>query len=54
MRAFKLGLLGILGILGSAVFAQSNVTYELRIGTTEEVQILTDFPENYEGEKVNV
>ena len=35
-------------------FAQSNLTYELKVGTTGEVQVLTDFPESYQGEKVNV
>ena len=35
-------------------FAQSNLTYELKVGTTGEVQVLTNFPESYQGEKVNV
>ena len=36
------------------IAAQSNLTYELRVGTTGEVQLLSDFPERYEGEKVNI
>ena len=35
-------------------FAQSNLTYNLKIGTTGEVQVLTDFPESYAGEKINI
>ena len=35
-------------------FAQSNLMYELKVGTTGEVQVLTNFPESYQGEKVNV
>ena len=36
------------------VFAQSNLTYELKVGATGDVQVLTDFPESYAGEKVNI
>lgn len=36
------------------VFAQSNVTYDLRVGATGEVKLLEQFPENYQGEKVNI
>ena len=36
------------------VFAQSNLTYELKVGTTAENTVLTEFPESYQGEKVNV
>ena len=35
-------------------FAQSNLTYALKVGTTGENVLLTDFPESYAGEKVNV
>ena len=35
-------------------FAQSNLTYELKVGATGDVQVLKDFPESYQGEKVNV
>ena len=34
--------------------AQSNLTYELKVGATGEVQMLADFPESYAGEKVNI
>ena len=34
--------------------AQSNVTYDLRVGATGEVKLLAEFPENYQGEKVNI
>ena len=37
-----------------AAFAQSNLTYELRIGATRDVVLLEDFPESFAGEKVNV
>ena len=30
------------------------MTYELKVGATGEVQVLTDFPESYAGEKVNI
>ena len=32
------------------LFAQSNLTYELKVGSTGDVQVLTDFPESYAGE----
>lgn len=34
--------------------AQSNLTYTLRVGTTDPVALLETFPESYAGEKVNV
>jgi len=37
-----------------AVFGQSNLTYELKIGTTGNVTLLNDFPDSYAGEKVNI
>ena len=52
MRQFKLvvlGILGILGVLGSPLSAQSNVTYELKVGTTGENALLKEFPESYAG-----
>ena len=57
MREFKLvvlGILGILGVLGSPLSAQSNVTYELKVGTTGENALLKEFPESYAGEKINI
>ena len=57
MRTFRLVFLGLLGFLGSLVvpaFAQSNLTYELRIGATRDVALLEEFPESFAGEKVNV
>ena len=37
-----------------AASAQSNLTYTLRVGATDEVGLLQEFPEVYEGEKVNI
>ena len=37
-----------------ATFAQSNLMYELRVGTTRENRLLAEFPESYAGEKVNI
>ena len=37
-----------------ATFAQSNLTYELKVGTTGENTLLAEFPESYAGEKVNI
>ena len=37
-----------------AAFGQSNLTYELKIGTTGNVTLLNDFPDSYAGEKVNI
>ncbi|MBR4704434.1 MAG: hypothetical protein IKP02_02395, partial [Paludibacteraceae bacterium] len=38
----------------STALAQSNLTYELRIGATRDVALLEEFPESFAGEKVNV
>ena len=35
-------------------FGQSNVTYELKVGETKENTVLAEFPESYEGKKVNI
>ena len=35
-------------------FAQSNLTFDLKVGATGKVAVLTDFPESYSGEKVNI
>ena len=37
-----------------SAFAQSNLTYELHVGTTGENALLADFPESYAGEKINI
>ena len=36
------------------VMAQSNVTYELKVGTTGDNTLLAEFPESYAGEKINI
>ena len=41
-------------LLAAPLFAQSNLTYPVQVGTTGEVQLLATFPENYAGEKVNI
>ena len=47
-------LLMILLALGLNVFAQSNLTYEIHVGTTGDVLLLNEFPESYAGEKINI
>ena len=37
-----------------SAFAQSNLTYELHVGTTGENTVLANFPESYAGEKINI
>ena len=37
-----------------AAFGQSQLSYELKVGTTGENALLAQFPESYEGEKVNI
>ncbi len=57
MRSLKLvflWFLGFLGLLVSPLSAQSNLTYELRVGTTAENTLLAAFPESYAGEKINI
>ena len=44
----------LLLVIGLAASAQSNLTYELKIGTTGENTLLAEFPESYSGEKVNI
>ena len=41
-------------LLSLGVMAQSNLTYELKVGTTAENKLLAEFPESYAGEKVNI
>ena len=40
--------------IASTSFAQSNLTYTLKVGTTGENTLLAEFPESVAGEKVNV
>ena len=57
MRRIKLVFLGFLGFLGSLVSpisAQSNLTYELRVGTTGVNALLAEFPDSYAGVKINI
>ena len=44
----------LLSIVQCPLFAQSNLTYELKVGTTGENTLLAEFPESYAGEKVNI
>ncbi|MBO7629783.1 MAG: hypothetical protein J6S87_07580, partial [Bacteroidales bacterium] len=44
----------LLLVICLCAFAQSNLTYELKVGTTGEVKLLQEFPEVYSGEKVNI
>ena len=41
-------------VVSLVAFGQSQVTYDLRVGTTGEVKLLAEFPESYEAEKVNI
>ena len=59
MRFFRItGLrnyvITILLLCSAVVSAQSNLTYELKVGTTGEVKVLQEFPESYAGEKINI
>ena len=51
---FTIILVAYLTLFFTPLFAQSNLTYELHVGATGEVQVLADFPENYAGEKINI
>ena len=65
MRKAKGEKLKVKGLLGwivlsiftfqfSTCFAQSNLTYTLRMAATDEVELLDNFPASYAGEKVNI
>ena len=41
-------------VIALPTWAQSQVTYNLRVGTTGEVALLSEFPEVYEAEKLNI
>ena len=44
----------LLLVIALSSFAQSNLTYELKVGTKGEVKVLQEFPETYAGEKINI
>ena len=54
VKGLILLLFSIFSFQFSICQAQSNLTYELKVGTAEENKLLTDFPESYAGEKVNI
>lgn len=59
MRIFGIPVSRYLGIatlllFSTMVFAQSNVNYTVRVGETKENTVLAEFPESYEGKKVNI
>lgn len=41
-------------VMALSSFAQSNLTYELKVGATGKVKVLQEFPESYAGEKINI
>ena len=51
LRFTIVSLLVLFSVMG---FAQSNLTYELKVGSTGENGLLAAFPESYAGEKVNI
>ena len=48
--AFVLFILSPFAIM----MAQSNLTYEMKVGTTADNKLLAEFPESYAGEKINI
>ena len=50
----KIFFLALCSLFLTPVWAQSNLTYDLRIGATGPVELLETFPESYHGEKVNI
>ena len=50
----RLKIFSLLLLFSIGVMAQSNVTYELKVGTTGENTLLAEFPESYAGEKINI
>ena len=47
-------VLCLLSFVHYPIFAQSNLTYELRVGATGENRLLQEFPEVYQAEKINI
>ena len=41
-------------VFNTPLFAQSKLTYNVRMGVTGEVALLNEFPESYAGEKINI
>ena len=54
MRLVIISVFILYSLFLTPLFAQSNLTYELKVGSIGDVQVLTDFPESYAGEKVNI
>lgn len=54
MRIKIIFVLGLLSLFLIPLMAQSNLTYTLKVGATGEVKVLQEFPETYQGEKVNI
>ena len=52
--ACRIILAFILSLFLTPAFAQSNLTYTVKVGTTGEVKVLQEFPESYSAEKVNI
>ena len=44
----------LLLVICLCTFAQSNLTYVLKVGATGETKVLQDFPESYQTEKINL
>ena len=53
-RLITMFVLCLLSFVLCPAFAQSNVTYELKVGSAGANTLVEQFPANYEGEKVNV
>ena len=62
VKGERLKVKGLLGWIVLSIFifqfsicwAQSNVTYTVRVGTTGEVTVVNEFPESYAAEKINI
>ena len=62
VRGERLKVKGLLGWIILSIFtfqfsicqAQSNLTYDLKVGTTGTVAVIDTFPASYAGEKVNI
>ena len=54
MDGLRLTIVSLLVLFSVMGFAQSNLTYELKVGSAGENGLLAAFPESYAGEKVNI